>query len=200
VVSRRVRARTSQDRVRQQLGGGRHRSDAAVLARPVALPVLEKLVVKGTTSASRLWLARQMAGLLADALPGRDIHVVADAAYAGKELRKLPGQVTWTTRLRKDAALHDLPPARTGCRAGPAPGAAGCRPWPGSPARTSPRSPSPATVRPPPSMPPPSPACRILPSPPGPSRSSSSATAPPPATTTGPRAPGTALTLSHPPT
>ena len=89
------------------------------LARPVALPVLAKLVVKGTTSASRLWLARQMAGLLADALPGRDIHVVADAAYAGKELRKLPGQVSWTTRLRKDAALHDLPPARTGRRGRP---------------------------------------------------------------------------------
>jgi hypothetical protein len=34
--------------------------------------VLAKLVVKGTTSVSRLWLARQMAGLLADALPSRD--------------------------------------------------------------------------------------------------------------------------------
>ena len=89
------------------------------LARPVALPVLAKLVVKGTTSASRLWLARRMTGMLADALPGRDIHAVGDAAYAGRELRKLPGQVTWTTRLRKDAALHDLPPARTGARGRP---------------------------------------------------------------------------------
>jgi hypothetical protein len=89
------------------------------LARPVALPVLAKLVVKGTTSASRLWLARRMTALLADALPGRDIHVVADAAYAGKELRKLSPRVTWTTRLRKDAALHDLPPARTGRRGRP---------------------------------------------------------------------------------
>jgi hypothetical protein len=34
--------------------------------------VLAKLVVKGTTSASRLWLARQVADLLADALHGRD--------------------------------------------------------------------------------------------------------------------------------
>ncbi len=89
------------------------------LARPVALPVLAKLVVKGTNSASRLWLARRMTAMLADALPGRDIHAVGDAAYAGKELRKLPGQVTWTTRLRKDAALHDLPPARTGRRGRP---------------------------------------------------------------------------------
>ena len=56
---------------------------------------------------------------LAGALPGRDIHVVADAAYAGGELKKLPPRVTWTTRLRKDAALHDLPPGRTGRRGRP---------------------------------------------------------------------------------
>jgi len=51
--------------------------------------------------------------------PGRLIHVVGDAAYAGKELRKLPATVTWTTRLRKDAALHELPPPRTGRRGRP---------------------------------------------------------------------------------
>ena len=86
--------------------------------RPVALPVLAKLVVKGTSSASRLWLARRMTGMLAAALPGRDIRAVADSAYAGEELRKLGRNVTWTTRLRKDAALHGLPPARTGRRGG----------------------------------------------------------------------------------
>ena len=88
-------------------------------SRPVALPVLAKLVVKGTKSASRLWLARRMTQMLADTLPGRDIHVVADSAYAGEELRKLGKQVTWTTRLRKDAALHGLPPQRTGKRGRP---------------------------------------------------------------------------------
>jgi hypothetical protein len=88
-------------------------------SRPVALPVLAKLVVKGTTSASRLWLARRMTAMLAGALPGRDIHVAADAAYAGKELRKLAPGITWTTRLRKDAALHELPPPRTGRRGRP---------------------------------------------------------------------------------
>jgi hypothetical protein len=87
--------------------------------RPVALPVLARLVVKGTTSASRLWLARRMTAMLADALPGRDIHVVADSAYAGAELGKLAKHVTWTTRLRKDAALHRLPPERTGRRGRP---------------------------------------------------------------------------------
>ncbi len=80
------------------------------VSRPVAIPVLAKLVIKGTSSASRLWLARRMAGAIAATLPGRDIHVVADSAYAGGELKKLPAAVTWTTRLRKDAALHGLPP------------------------------------------------------------------------------------------
>jgi hypothetical protein len=64
-------------------------------------------------------LARQMAAALARALPGRDIHVVADAACAGKELARLPATVTWTTRLRKDAALFELPPPRTGRRGRP---------------------------------------------------------------------------------
>jgi hypothetical protein len=45
--------------------------------------------------------------------------VVADAAYAGKQLKKLPPGITWTTRLRKDAALYGLPPARTGQRGRP---------------------------------------------------------------------------------
>ena len=88
-------------------------------SRPVCLPVLFRLVVKGTSSKSRLWLARRMAESLAGALPGRTICVTGDAAYAGKELRKLPGTVTWTTRLRKDAALHELPPPRTGRRGRP---------------------------------------------------------------------------------
>jgi DDE family transposase len=88
-------------------------------SRPVALPVLAKLVVKGTNSASRLWLARHMVQMLAGALPGRDIHVTGDAAYARGELKKLGKGITWTARLRKDAALYDLPPERTGRRARP---------------------------------------------------------------------------------
>lgn len=90
-----------------------------MLDRPVCLPVLARLVRKGTLSSSRLWLAQQMVTTLAGALPGRGIHVVADAAYAGAELKKLPGQVSWTTRLRKDAALYGPPPPRTGRRGRP---------------------------------------------------------------------------------
>jgi hypothetical protein len=90
-----------------------------MIARPVAVPVMAKLVIKGSNSASRLWLARRMTGQLAGALPGRAIHVTADSAYAGGELKGLPAGVTWTTRLRKDAALHALPPQRTGKRGRP---------------------------------------------------------------------------------
>jgi hypothetical protein len=90
-----------------------------MISRPVAIPVLAKLVIKDTNSASRLWLARRMTESLAGALPGRRIRVVADSAYAGGELKKLPARVTWTTRLRKDAALYGLPPARTGKRGRP---------------------------------------------------------------------------------
>jgi hypothetical protein len=89
------------------------------VSRPVAVPVMAKLVVKGTNSKSRLWLARRMAESLAAGLPGRQVRVVADSAYAGGELKTLPSGVSWTTRLRKDAALHDLPPERTGRRGRP---------------------------------------------------------------------------------
>src|SRR6266516_2304414 len=90
-----------------------------VISRPVAVPVMAKLVIKGTASASRLWLARRMVTRLAAELPGRQVHVTADSAYAGAELKQLPGGVTWTTRLRSNAALHGLPPERTGKKGRP---------------------------------------------------------------------------------
>ena len=90
-----------------------------MISRPVAVPVMAKLVIKGTSSASRLWLARRMATRLARELHGRRISVTADSAYAGEELKQLPDGVTWTTRLRANAALHDLPPAPTGKRGRP---------------------------------------------------------------------------------
>jgi hypothetical protein len=90
-----------------------------MVSRPVAIPVMAKLVIKGTNSASRLWLARRMVTRLAQELPGRQVHVTADSAYAGGELKQLPDGVTWTTRLRANAALHDLPPGRTGKKGRP---------------------------------------------------------------------------------
>jgi hypothetical protein len=52
------------------------------MSRPVAVPVMAKLVIKGSNSKSRLWLARRMAERLAAALPGRQVRVVADSAHA----------------------------------------------------------------------------------------------------------------------
>ena len=90
-----------------------------MISRPVAVPVMAKLVIKGTASASRLWLARRMVTRLAAELPGRQVHVTADSAYAGAELKELPDGVTWTTRLRSNAALCGLPPERTGRKGRP---------------------------------------------------------------------------------
>jgi hypothetical protein len=45
--------------------------------------------------------------------------VIADSAYAGKVLRGLPDSVTWTTRLRSNAALYRLAPLRAGKRGRP---------------------------------------------------------------------------------
>jgi hypothetical protein len=90
-----------------------------MLSRPVAVPVMAKLVIKGTMSGSRLWLARRMITRLAAGLPGREIHVTADSAYAGEELKHLPDGVTRTTRLRANAALYGLPPAPTGRKGRP---------------------------------------------------------------------------------
>lgn len=85
-----------------------------MLDRPVCLPVTARLVRTDTTAASRPWLARQAVDSLATALPGRRLHVVADAAYAGRQPCGLPARLTWTTRLREDAALLAPTPPRTG--------------------------------------------------------------------------------------
>jgi hypothetical protein len=89
------------------------------LDRPVALPVGFALIRKGSADASRLEAARRLLEALAAALPDRRIDVVADSAYAGKVLRGLPARVTWTTRLRSNAALYQLAPPRTGKRGRP---------------------------------------------------------------------------------
>ena len=60
--------------------------------------------------ASELGLAA--ARLVAEAFPGRTVHVVADAAYHGPALKHLPACLTWTTRLPADAALDALAPPR----------------------------------------------------------------------------------------
>jgi len=90
----------------------------AFLDRPLALPVGFALVRKGFAD-SRLTLARDLIEDLATALPGRRIEVVADSGYAGKALRGLAAKITWTTRVRSNAALHQPAPPRTGRRGRP---------------------------------------------------------------------------------
>src|SRR5690348_16218789 len=55
-----------------------------MISRAVAVPVTAKLVIKGTSSASRLWLARRMVSRLAAEFPGRRFSITADSAYAGR--------------------------------------------------------------------------------------------------------------------
>ncbi len=56
LVSSRVRGRAGQDRVRQQWVVAAIVVRLPVISRPVALPVLAKLVIKDTSLPSRLWL------------------------------------------------------------------------------------------------------------------------------------------------
>lgn len=112
-------------RGQRQVGYGNNWVIAAIIVRlpfldrPVALPVSFALVRKATGAASRLVLARALVESLATAVPGRRLHVVADCAYAGRSLRALPADITWTTRLRSNAALYALAPPPTGKRGRP---------------------------------------------------------------------------------
>lgn len=86
------------------------------LRRPVALPVLFRL--QATRADSKHELAAQLIALIARRHPDRRVDLVGDAHYAGPVLVCQPN-VTLTARLRTNAALHELPPARTGKRGRP---------------------------------------------------------------------------------
>ena len=89
-------------------------------SRSWCLPVLARLHLPGKGAGpSKTAVAAELVALLAAALPGRRLHVVADAAYHGPALRILPANVTWTCRLPKTAVLYGLAPPRTGRRGRP---------------------------------------------------------------------------------
>jgi hypothetical protein len=89
-------------------------------SRTWCLPVLARLHLPGKGAGpSKTAVAAELVALLAAALPGRRLHVVADAAYHGPALRTLPANVTWTCRLPKTAVLYGLAPPRTGRRGRP---------------------------------------------------------------------------------
>jgi hypothetical protein len=82
--------------------------------RAVCLPVVCRLWRPKQPDRTKLALAVELVALVAGRYPNRQIHLVGDAAYAGKTLRDLPARVTVTTRLRADAALYELAPPPTG--------------------------------------------------------------------------------------
>jgi len=85
----------------------------AFLQRSVCMPIMfrcwqpkRKQFGKGQRDPQRpgkVELAREMIDLLAARLPGRQIDVVGDAAYASEAWRGVTGRVTVTSRLRCDA-------------------------------------------------------------------------------------------------
>ncbi len=88
------------------------------LTRPVCLPVAARRW-QGKGTASTVELAHELVTTIAVRLAGRRLHVVADAAYHGRQLRDLPEQVTWSTRLPRNATLYRRAPQRTGRRGRP---------------------------------------------------------------------------------
>lgn len=89
-------------------------------SREIGLPVLARLHLPGKGKGpGKVETAAALVSQLALAFPGQMIHVVADAAYHGPALRTLPGNVTWTCRIPRNAVLYDLAPPRTGKRGRP---------------------------------------------------------------------------------
>jgi len=80
-----------------------------VAHRQVCLPVGARLWQPRQPGRGKADLACELVRLVCDRYPDRAVHLVGDAAYAGRTLRDLPAQVTVTTRLRADAALYALP-------------------------------------------------------------------------------------------
>ena len=100
------------------------------LERSVCLPVLFRLwqpkrkqIPNKTPDPQRPAkpvLAREMLDLLAARLPGRTIHLAADAAYATTAWRGVPGHLTLTSRLRSNGVIYKPAPPRTGKQGRPA--------------------------------------------------------------------------------
>jgi hypothetical protein len=87
------------------------------LSRPVALPVLAALAVKG--GCSKPDLARDLVDLIAERFDGREVHIVADAAYGCGAFIGLGDAMTMTTRVKANAVFSQLAPPRTGKRGRP---------------------------------------------------------------------------------
>jgi DDE superfamily endonuclease len=110
---------------RNKLSYGNCFVTAAILAplpfcsREIGLPVLARLHLPGNGAGPGMVETAAALVRLALAFPARLVHVVADAAYHGPALRTLPGNVTWTCRIPRNAVLYGLAPPRTGKRGRP---------------------------------------------------------------------------------
>lgn len=84
--------------------------------RQVALPVLFRLFRpkddQHPDRPSQPELGRTMIDIILKRFPGRIVELVMDGAYASRAWRGLPGRVTVTTRMRGNARVHKLAPAR----------------------------------------------------------------------------------------
>jgi hypothetical protein len=84
--------------------------------RHVALPVLFRLFRPKDDAhpdrPSQPELARTLIEMIIGRLPDRNVELVMDGAYASKAWRDLPDRVTLTTRMRANAALHQLAPLK----------------------------------------------------------------------------------------
>jgi len=87
-------------------------------ARPVAVPVLATLAVKGGDR-STPDLARDLVDALAERFPDRGIQVVAAPAYGCGAFAGLGHDMTMTTRARSTAVFYQPAPPRTGRRGRP---------------------------------------------------------------------------------
>ena len=83
---------------------------------PLGLPINMRVHRKG--GPTTVELAAQMIAEIAGWLPGRALHLYADGAYATLVGADLPRTVV-TSRLRRDAALYEPAPPRTGKRGRP---------------------------------------------------------------------------------
>jgi len=84
--------------------------------RAVGLPILFRLFEPKDDAhpdrPSQPELARGLVDLVLKRFADRTVELVMDGAYASKAWRGLPGRVNVTTRMRANAALHKLAPAR----------------------------------------------------------------------------------------
>jgi DDE superfamily endonuclease len=85
--------------------------------RPVALPILFSLCLKG--GRSKPDLGRDLLDQVAEAFPARTIHLVGDAAYGAGHFAGLGRNMTITTRARSNAVFHHPTPAASGKRGRP---------------------------------------------------------------------------------